>query len=188
MRIKGITLFAVAVAAFLFVYACDAIEDEIEQASEQDREVEVDLGNFILTGGSQIVLINPECGQESLNDLLAYVSNWEDIAGHLRGINIKQALYRVPFNSTPAPIHASLQVSDPDTGVLETVGSADIEAGATVEDWTELPLTGDGEDIIGHYLEHRGETFVYCMEGSPDEDLIEMTIGVRLVVEVTVSL
>ena len=180
------------VVPLLFMFGCgDALKD---LTSRDIKDVEVDMGSFTLTGtggGAGLTLTaspgNPSCGTANLEELLASVSDYEDNQSHIDKIKIQDVQYRITINTTGVDVTGSLQMTDPNSGFLADIGSASIAANTTMG-WTNLPFATGGESIIQYYLDNRGSTFTYCAEGAPDDASLSMTIEMRSVVTITVSL
>ena len=184
----------VATAAMLLLQSCGAIEDAIDDATTRTEDVDVELPSIDVTGtpavGRVAFAVLQACGggATSLNGLLATVSGWEDLESHLEGISIQRVAYQITGNTTPVDLDLSLQVTDPDTGLLESVGSTTIVAETDVNVWTLLPFAEGGAAIVQHYLSNRDAEFEYCAEADPDDPDLSLTVWFQLNVEVTVGL
>lgn len=167
-----------------------------ENLTKRSESVTIELDTFNLVGNGDsgmlraVVTGNPACTAEntSLNSLLSQVSNYDDIVDYLETLDINQVQYRVTSNSTPEDTVGSMQMSDPNTGQLETIASINIPANGLVEDWTTLPFEDGGAAIAQHYMDNLGDEFLYCANGSPNAATLSMTLQLRLQLTVNIDL
>ena len=180
-----VTLFSSA----LFLLGCENLTKRSESVT-----IQLDTFNLVGNGGTDmlraVVTGNPACTAEntSLNSLLAQVDNYDDIVDYLDSLDINQVQYRITSNNTPADTVGSMQMSDPDTGQLQTIASINIPENSLVEEWTALPFEDGGAAIAQHYMDNLADEFLYCANGSPDESTLSMTLELRLQLTVTIDL
>lgn len=179
-----------ALALMLILQSCS------DDLTEKDVGVEVDLGSFNLIGSSNelamfaVVPGNPACAaaSTSLKALLAQVDNFDEIDDALDSIDLNNIRYRITQNDTFVAATGSMQITDASTGELVTVASVDIPANTLVSNWTNLPFVGNGKAVVQHYLDHLDDNFMYCAEGSPNSNELDMTIQLQLDLTATIDL
>ncbi len=157
--------------------------------------VEVDLGSFDLIGSDSgfaraTVSGNPACSASNttLNELLAQADNYDDFDDRLDSIDIDNIRYRITRNNTAVVAEGSMQMTDASSGDLVSVASVSIPANQTLSEWTKFPFVGNGESVVEHYLDNRNESFMYCAEGSPNSNELDMTLELQLDLTVKVDL
>ena len=183
----------VATAAMLLLQACGATEDAINNLTTHTEDVDVELDPITLTGtqagrAAFAVLQTCPAGETSLNSLLAMAGSWDpDWEDYLQDISIQEVAYQITDNSTPDDVSLSLQVTDPDTGLLAPVAVTTILASTDVEGWTPFPFAEGGAAIVQHYLNDRDAAFAFCAEADPDDPDLSLTVWFRLNIEVEVG-
>ncbi|MCC6543749.1 MAG: hypothetical protein IT392_04505 [Nitrospirae bacterium] len=185
---KLLLLFVTVLVPSLFIAGCG---DDLTTRTEN---VDVTLDSFQLTytppaGASELAGAavaastsggNPSCGTVNLNGLLADNPDWQDIADRIKEVSISETRYRIISNSTPFTVTGRLQLTNNNTGLLTVVGEKEIAPLETINDWTELPFVNNGQNIVNHYLSHRDESFQYCVESTPNNENLNMTIEIQL--------
>ncbi len=185
------TLFAIsALSLMLVLQSCS------DDLTKKDIDVEVTLDTFNLVGSSNgntaraTVSGNPACSASntSINALLAQADNYDDIDDALDSLDINSIRYRITRNDTAVAATGSMQMTDASTGNLKTIASVAIPANQLVSDWTKFPFVENGADIIEHYLDNLDQSFMYCAQGSPNSNELDMTLQLQLDLTATVDI
>ena len=173
-----------------------ALQSCTDDITKKDVDVEVDLGTFNLMGSDSEFTVratfsgNPACAasETSLNALLAQADNFDDIDDALDSVDIDSIRYRITRNNTAVAATGSVQMTDPTTEELVEVASVSIPANALVSDWTEFPFVGNGEEVVEHYMDNLDDSFLYCAQGSPNSNELDMTLQLQMDLTVTVDI
>ena len=184
---KGKIALLVMLVAF-GLSACDKL-------TEHEEDVRVKLNSFQLIGTpegsvqSRAALIgNPACTPSpiTLNSLLVEADNYDKIDDYLETLDINAVRYRVNNNTTPSDVNASVSLTHPQSGELVTVASVPVTAGTIISEWTIMPFTDEGKQIMQHYMDNLNDEFMYCGESTPDTS--QTSLGFDLQIDLTVTL
>ncbi len=193
---KLLLLFFTVLVPSMLITGCSGTDDLLTTT----QDVDVTLDSFQLSyappagslelgkAAAATTGDNPSCGITSLNSLLADNPDWEDIADRIKKVEIDQVRYKIANNTTGVPVTGKLQLTDPVTDVLTTVGEINIDANTNVSEWTLLPFAGNGKNTINHYLSNRNLTFQYCAEGDPNDESLSLTLEIQLGLEATIDI
>ncbi len=181
------------IGALSLMFILQSCTDDL---TKKDVDVEVDMGTFNLMGSANglatlaTVSGNPACAasKTSLNELLAQTDNFDDIDDALDSIDLNNVRYRITRNNTSVAATGSMQMTDASTGQLVTIASVNIPASQVVSNWTNFPFVGNGKVVIEHYLDNLDDDFMYCAEGTPNSNELDMTLQLQLDLTATVDI
>jgi len=186
-NMKKLAVFGMVLGSFAVV-GCDEL-------TEIDEDVLVRLNSFQIVGTAEgatqtrsSLIGNPACTPEpiTLNTLLSEADNYDKVDDFLETLDINGVRFRVNNNTTPVPVGVDVLLSDPVSGNLVPVASAELAAGQTIGEWVVMPFTENGQSIIQHYLDNLSAEFLYC--GSVEPDNSQVSLGFDLQMDLTVTL
>ena len=186
-NMKKFAVLGMALGGFALT-GCDSL-------TEIDEDVLVRLNSFQIEGTAEgavqtraSLIGNPACTPEpiTLNTLLAEADNFDKVDDFLETLDINGVRFRVNNNTTPVPVGVDVLLSDPVSGNLVPVASAELAAGQTVGEWVVMPFTENGQSIIQHYLDNLSAEFLYCGSAQPDSS--QVSLGFDLQMDLTVTL
>lgn len=167
----------------LAFFECN-VEDKAEEATTKSFDFEYELDPFTINSVGLVCIPLP-----AIETFLSMEDRWNDIKDHIKEINIKSVQYKIPANATPVDgkveIYGGADEGSVSTDPWGETGT--IAANTTYTSYQDASLTGYGESHLEEYVNERDMNMVICGKFLPESTEVNLTIQIKLKVEVKVS-
>lgn len=167
----------------LTFFECN-VEDKAEETTTKSFDFEYEFDPFAINSVGLVCIPLP-----AIETFLSTEDIWNDIKDHIKEINVKSVQYKIPTNATPVDGKVEIygganegSVSTDPWGETNT-----ILANTAYTDYQDASLTGYGKSRLEEYANERDMNMVICGKFSPESIEANLTIQIKLKVEVKVS-
>lgn len=196
-RRKFFIAITVVLSVSLLLFACEDLEDSINDAAAQTETVEQDLKPGIPFYAGMSGACSPT--SISFDKLLSDVPVWETAKGHIKDIKINAVTYTVDPNKNAGDGTIDLYITDTNDYFIDITSGDDlgpppdddkvgytdnIPAGQEVDE-EDLNFTSDGKDRLEELMLKFDQEFYICAGWTGNEDDVDMTFGLAVDIDIT---
>lgn len=183
-------IFTLVTMLLFVLVACDALEDEVNEATKQTKNFSEDLKPGIPVKG-----VGGACSPQgvSFDALLSGVPGWDDVKNHVSEVNINELLYTVDPNDNTGEGTVDIYITDSGDYFQDgkgtppaddRIGSTDtIQAGQV---YTNDPIqyASGGQTALEELMLDFETPFYICLGWDGNEDDVDMTFLLSVDVDV----